>query len=180
MGELCFELFDPFFQLGQPAKHGGGTPPLACVYGRITSNHFSRVDGVGNAGLPDGDDTPSDREMTADTNLAAEHDVVIDLRAACDADLGRHQHVAANHHAVRDLDEVVDLGSRLDPRLPHGRSIDRRIGTKLHVVFDDDRGDLRNLFVCAVAAPHEAVPVTPDDNAVLKHDAIADGHAFAD
>ena len=117
--------------------------------------------------------------MAADPDLPAEHHVVADLRAAGDADLRRHQHVASNRHAVRDLHEVVDLGARLDARLPDGRPIDGRVRAKLHVVFEDDGGDLRDLFVGPVAAAHEAVAVAADHHTVLQDDAIAEGHAFA-
>src|SRR4029434_6395073 len=118
---------------------------------------------------PDRHDAPSDREMTADPHLTSEHHVVTDLRAACDADLRRHQHVAPDDDAVCDLDEIVDLGSRLDACLAHCRSIDRGVGTKLHVVLDDDGGDLGDLFVCTVAASDEAVAVAAHDDAVLEH-----------
>src|SRR5438067_10336155 len=81
--------------------------------------------------------------------------------------------------SVRDLHEVVDLRAGLDARLADGRSIDRGVRAKLHIVFDDDGGDLRNLFVRAVAAPHETVAVAADDHAVLQDDAMANRHALA-
>ena len=96
-----------------------------------------------------------------------------------DADLRRHQHVAADGDAVGDLHQVVDLRARLDARLANRRPIDRRVGAQLHLVFDDDRGDLRNLLVRAVAAAHEAVAVAADHHAVLQDDAIAERDALA-
>ena len=55
-----------------------------------------------------------------------------------------------------DLDEVVDLGTRLDAGLADGRAIDRRVGSKLHIVFDDHDGHLRNLLV--VPSPRRTKP----------------------
>ena len=91
-----------------------------------------------------------------------------------DADLRRHQHVAADGDAVGNLHEVVDLRAGLDSRLADGWSIDGRVRAELHVVFDDDSGDLRDLLVRAVAASDEAVAVAADDDAVLQDHAIAD------
>ena len=82
--------------------------------------------------------------------------------------------------AVGDLDEVVDLGAGADARLADGRPIDRRVRADLHVVFDDDAADLRDLLVGAVAAMREAEAVAADDGAVLQDDAVADTNTLAD
>ena len=66
-----------------------------------------------------------------------------------------------------------------DARFADGRTIDRRIRAQLHVVFDDHGGDLRDLFVRAVAAADETVAVAADDDAVLQDDAVADRDALA-
>ena len=105
---------------------------------------------------------------------------ILDDAAAGDADLRREQHVPPHADAVRDLDQVVDLRAGADARLADGRTIDRRIRADLHVVFDDDAADLRNLFVGAVAATREAEAVAADHDAVLQHDAAADADALAD
>src|SRR5262245_24527726 len=81
---------------------------------------------------------------------------------------------------MRDLDKVVDLGPGLDPRLPYRRSIDRRVGADLDVVFDHDGGHLRDLLVRAVLAMGKTEPVTADDRAVLNHAARANRDALAD
>jgi hypothetical protein len=80
---------------------------------------------------------------------------------------------------VGDLHEVVDLGASLDSRLAHGRTIDGRIRPQLHIVFEDDGGNLRNLLVRAVAAANEAVAIAADDDAVLQDYAIAKRAALA-
>src|SRR4051812_2702741 len=117
--------------------------------------------------------------MATYTHLPAEDHVVADRRAAGHADLRRHQHVATNRDAVRDLHQIVDFRSRADARLTDGGSIDRRIRAELHVVFDHDGRDLRNLLVRAVAPTDEAVAVAPDHDAVLQDDAITNRDALA-
>src|SRR5437867_1831357 len=103
--------------------------------------------------------------MAADADLATKDHVVADLGTAGDAHLRGQQHVAADNDAVADLHQVVDLRARLDARLAYGGAIDRRVRTKLHVALDHHGGDLRNLLVRPVAAPHEAVAVAADNDA---------------
>src|SRR5689334_17925345 len=105
--------------------------------------------------------------MTADADLPAKDHVVLNLGAPGDADLRRHQHVPADAHTVTHLDEIVDLRACLDARLADGRTIDRRVRAKLHVIFYYDAGHLRDLLVRAVAPADEAVPVAAHDDAVL-------------
>ena len=133
------------------------------------------VERVGHARLPHRHRAPPDRQVTADAHLPAEHHVVVALSV-----LPAMPTCAASStlrpigHAVADLHEVVDLRARLDARFADRGTIDRRVGAQLHVVFDDDRGDLRDLLVRAVAAADEAVAIAADDHAVLQHHAIAD------
>jgi hypothetical protein len=81
---------------------------------------------------------------------------------------------------VTDLHEVVDLGAGFDSGFPDSRTIDRCIGAELDIVFDHDSGHLRNLFVRAITASHEAVAVAANHHTILKNDAIADRHTLAD
>ena len=118
--------------------------------------------------------------MPGDADLPGERHRILDRRAAGNSDLRREQHVAADRHAVRDLHEVVDLRSGADPRLADGGAIDRRIRPNLHVVFDDDIADLRDLLVSAIRACGEAEAIAADDRAVLNDDAVAELHAFPD
>src|SRR5260221_23852 len=61
--------------------------------------------------------------MAGDARLPRHHDVVFDRRATGDPDLRREQHAPADRDAVRDVDEVVQLGAGADPRLADGRTI---------------------------------------------------------
>ena len=95
------------------------------------------------------------------------------MGAAGDADLGGHQHVAADADAMPDLHQVVQLGPGTDARLAHRRPVHRGVGAELDVVLDDHRRHLRNLLVRAIATPDEAIAVTADDHAVLQDDPVA-------
>src|SRR4030095_2198745 len=110
----------------------------------------------------------------------AKHHVIVDVSTAGDADLGGQQHVAADGDTVANLHEIVDLRARLDARFADRRTIDRRVRAQFHIVFDDDGGHLRDLFVGAVTATDEPVTVAADHDAVLQHDAIAERHALSD
>src|SRR5215218_5858082 len=118
--------------------------------------------------------------MAGDADLPTQHHIVAQDGAPGDAHLRGEQRVSADEDTVRDLHEVIDLRTGADPRLPHRRTIDRRIRANLDVVFDDDIGDLRNLLVRAVGSMGEAEPVAADDGAVLNHAPRADYDAFAD
>src|SRR6185295_14545133 len=97
--------------------------------------------------------------MATDTDLPAEHHVVVDARAAGDPDLRRHEHVATDGDPMADHDQVVEFRARLDARLADRWAIDRRICAELDVVFDDDGGHLRNLLVRAITTPYEPVAI---------------------
>ena len=118
--------------------------------------------------------------MVDHAGLPPHHDVVLDDRAAGDADLRRHQHATADGDAVRDVHEVVDLRARADPRLADRRPIDRRVRADLHVVFDDDVGVLGNLQVRAVGLLREPEAVAADDAAVENRHPVADDDVLAD
>ena len=98
----------------------------------------------------------------------------LERRAARDTHLRGEKRTAPDAHAVRDLDEIVDLRPRADPGFADRRTIDRRIGADLHVVLDDDIADLRDLVVAAVGVAGEAETVAADDRAVLHDDAVAE------
>src|SRR5688500_1448276 len=110
--------------------------------------------------------------MTTYADLPPENHVVADVGASGDPDLRRHQHVTAHVDAMCDLNEIVDLGAGTNPRFTDGGPIDRGVGTELHVVFDHDGGHLRDFLVRSILPAHESITVTPDDNAVLQHNAI--------
>ena len=110
--------------------------------------------------------------MADDADLPRHHHVVVDRRAAGDADLCCEQHAAADGDAVRDVHQIVDFGAGADARLADRRPIDRRVGANLDVVFDDDVGVLRDLQVRAVLLLREPEAVAADDDAVVQDHAV--------
>lgn len=47
-------------------------------------------------------------------------------------------------HIVSDLHQVIELRARTDYGVAGGTTIDRRIGTDLNVIFNDDTAELRH------------------------------------
>src|SRR5207237_10785352 len=115
-------------------------------------------------------------QMAADADLAREHDVIAQLRAARDADLRDNQAMFADLDVVRDLHEVVNLRAPADFGCAERAAIHGHVRADLNVVADDDVADLRHL---AVKAPvqHIAVTVRADDRAGVDADALADFRA---
>src|SRR5204863_193949 len=97
-------------------------------------------------------------------DLPGEDHTAPDPARARDADLGDDDRVLADLDVVRDLHEVVDLGAAPHDRVAEHRAIDRRVGSDLHVVLDEDPAHLRDL---AVRLPVECVAeaVGPDHRA---------------
>src|SRR5215470_190013 len=115
----------------------------------------------------------SDCQVIGYAGLATHDDAVLDGAATRDADLRSQQTVTPDRYVVRDLDEIVDLGALPDHGVPDGPAVDRRIGTDLDIVLDDDAPDLGNLMGSARPA-HKAEAVLSDGAAGVDDDAIAD------
>src|SRR4029453_15727205 len=90
-----------------------------------------------------------------------------------DPDLAREQPAAANGHAVRHLDQVIDLGPRANSCFTDGRAIDRAVGTDFDVILAPPPPTLRNLLVRTAGPPCKAESIAADDDAVLDHDTVA-------
>ena len=74
---------------------------------------------------------------------------------------------------MRDLDEVVDLGTAPDDRRAERRPIDRHVRADLHVVLDDDGADLRDLDA-RLPVLDVAESIAADDGTAVDSDAIAE------
>src|SRR5262245_47059791 len=117
--------------------------------------------------------------MTGHADLTGQDHIVFHHRAPCDSDLGGQQHATTDCDAVRDLNQVVDLGAGANASLSYCRSIDRRVRANFDVVFDEDIGKLRDLQVRPICLLDEPEAVAPDHNAVVKDHAIPDSHVGA-
>src|SRR5580704_6522725 len=80
--------------------------------------------------------------------------------------------MATNDHVVANLTKIVDLGCLANDRVPDATAIDRRSGTDLDVVLDDDAASLRNFLLCRVVDVTKAI--LPDVAPGMDHHAIAD------
>src|SRR6187401_306715 len=109
--------------------------------------------------------------VVRDPDLPGQHHVVPDGAASGDTDLRGEQDAPPDFDAVPDLHEVVYLRTGADAGLTNGRPIDRRIRPDLDVVFDHDRGSLRNLQMGAVGLPGEPKTLAANDRAILQDDA---------
>src|SRR6185369_8328564 len=163
----------------------GRLEPVTIGNGWIPGNHRSCIDGVGYTGLCGGHDAFANSQVPGHTHLSREYRVVFDRRAPGDADLRGKEHAASDDNAVRNLNEVVDLGTGANPRRSHRRAIDGRIRPDFDVVFDDDVAVLRDLEMRAIRLPDKPETVGTDDGTVLhdhamaKLDALTDGNVRA-
>ena len=65
--------------------------------------------------------------------------------------------MATDDHVVANLTKIVDLGRLANDRIPDAAAIDRRAGTDLDVVLDDDAAGLRNFLLCRVVDVTKAI-----------------------
>ena len=79
----------------------------------------------------------------------------------------------ADIDVVRDLHQVVDLGTAADARAAEAGAVDGRVGPDLHIVLDDHDAHLRDLVVFAIDG-RVAEAIGADDAAVVQGDAGAD------
>ncbi len=74
---------------------------------------------------------------------------------------------------MADLHEIIDLGPLTDNRIAVGATINRRIGTNIHIILQDHTTNLRHLEM--PLRPHgESKSVLSDSGAGMDDDAIAD------
>src|SRR4051794_18121776 len=139
------EFSNALLELRQMADDHLTLPPFDIRHRRRARHKHAGVDMAGDAGLRAEHRAFADVHVPGDPHLPAHHHVVLDNRAAGYSDLRREQHAAADLHAVRDVDEIVDLGALSDSGFANGGPIDGRVGADLDVVLYDQIGELRNL-----------------------------------
>src|SRR5579859_2134294 len=89
------------------------------------------------------------RQMTRDTDTAADHAPLTDRRAARNAHTTRDGGMSAYGHVVAHLYLIVQLHPMLHHRVVDGAPIDGGVRTDLHVVADPDAAHLRHLHPSA-------------------------------
>ena len=139
--------------------------------------HRARGHRLGNAGLWPDDGAVADLDVIDHADLPGQSDVFAEPSAAGDSRLGCDHGMLTDDHIVGDLYQVVDLGSSLNDGFAQRRSIDRGIGADLHVIFDDDDADLRDLDPPGTGAGITET-VAADDYTGVQDDSIADSAAL--
>src|SRR5688572_6978369 len=148
--ELRLQPFDPPEQLGKlRLKHGDSA--LQKEWNRRGSIHKATRRNIrGDPRLPARLHAFSNRDVATHAGLPTENDIILELGAAGDSDLGTKKAVPTDHHVVPDLHQIVDFRSLADDRAAEPRPIDCGVRTNLNIVADRNNADLRDLLVTAL------------------------------
>jgi hypothetical protein len=113
------------------------------------------------------------RQMTGNTGLARQDDMIAKPGATGNSCLRDHNAISAKLHVVSDLNQIIDHGAAANDRIRTSTAIDRGVRSDLHVVFDDHSAELRN--------PHEtgwvhgkAKTILPNPYPGIDADPVAD------
>src|SRR5215471_8183944 len=153
--------------LGLEHRQGGGAEPAVAgghvlVDARLRAEHRA----------------VADREVVRKADLTSGDDAAAEPARAGDADLCHDDRVLADLDVVADLHEVVDLRAAADDGPAQHGAVDRGVGADVHVVFDHDDADLRDLAMRG-AVEDVAESVAADDGAGLDRHAAAEPDALA-
>ena len=130
------------------------------------------------AGARGVDGVRTDIDMAHRADLAAERDVVADIRRAGNARLRDDEAVRPDLAVVTDVHEIVDLRAVADDRRAHRRAVDAVMRADLDIVLEHDVADLRHLRMHAVLR-RETETVRADDGRAVDDAALADAAMLA-
>src|SRR5205814_3137161 len=120
-----------------------------------------------------------DHDMSADSSLPGQDCSVADRHRPGYSDLRHDQALFTDSNVVRDVNEVIDLGTVPDDRVIDAAAIDRAVGSDFHVVTDDAAADVRNLLVCP-GVEYVAKAVAADSRTRVHEDLLAKRGATVD
>ena len=83
---------------------------------------------------------------------------------------------AACHHAVTDLDQIVDLGAAADPGFTDGRTVDGAAAAHFNTVFEHNKTGLGHLAP-AVGSRHKPEALGSNNSIGMHHTAVTDSAA---
>src|SRR5579883_328140 len=115
----------------------------------------------------------ADRQMSGDTAMAGNHDMVADLGASGDSDHGDDDRAAPDLDVVPDLYEIINHRSLADYRVRARATIDCRIRSDFDIVPDKNTSDLRNSDVPGLVHG-EAESILTDPGARENGDPVAE------
>src|SRR6266576_5786931 len=101
------------------------------------------------------------------------------MGAAGNSDLRRHDRVFSDHDVVRNVHQIIDFYSLLNPGAPKPSPINRYIGPDLDVIVDLNNPNLRLLCVTALFR-FEPKTVRTDDCTGVNNYACPDLASLAD
>src|SRR5208337_112029 len=103
-----------------------------------------------NAALRAEDRTFLNTRVIGNANLSSDDDIVLDDCASGKAGLRGDHYIFADLDVVPDVDQVVDLRASANAGFVKCAAINSRVRANLHVVFDHEPAQLRELFVASV------------------------------
>src|SRR5437660_5071903 len=117
--------------------------------------------------------------MADDADLPGHHHSFSHPSTAGNSGLRCDDGMFSDHNVVRNLDEVVDLDSFLDPSPAEARAINGCVGADFHVVVDLNDSDLRNFLVSSLDE-FEPETIRTDNRAAVNDNARANLSSLAD
>lgn len=111
--------------------------------------------------------------MAVDPCRTANHDAITKGGATGNSDLGNKHAIATNPDIVRNLHQIVDLGSLTYHRIVDSTSINCRAGADFHMILYDHPSDLGDLVQTTL--PRDiAKAILPYAYAGMDNDIVAD------
>src|SRR3954464_3217911 len=74
---------------------------------------------------------------------------------------------------MRYLNKVVELGTSFNTGRTHSSTVNRSVGTNLHIVFNHHIADLRHLFITAIGLRRKAKAIGADYRPGMNYHVIA-------
>ena len=124
----------------------------------------------------------ADLHMVDHANLTRQRHMRAQAAATRDANLCQEQVILTDLDVMGDVDQVIDLRTAADQRLPQGGAVETDIGADFHVIFNAHPTDLRDFQMVAIWTRHIAIPIGAnhrtrvDDHSLANRHAIVDGH----
>src|SRR3990172_2804002 len=115
--------------------------------GRVSAENLTGCYNVVNAGLCANHNVVSDIQVSNDTNLTPDRNMLAKFCAARNACLGHNDTVFSDYAVVSNLDQVIDFRSATYQGNPQSRSVNGGIGSNLYIVLNDDNSNLGNLLI---------------------------------
>src|SRR5438874_11031080 len=174
--ELFLSLFSSCEKFPEPTTPGN---LLLCLRKRRGRRRppSSAADVLGDATLRTDGGVIANLDMPNDTCLTANQDTLNDPDTAGNSGLRCDDRILADHNVVRDLHEIVDLCSLLNPGSAKTGAIDGRVGADLDIIVDLYNSQLLN-FLLAAFDHFESKSVGANDRAAVNNHARANAGAF--